>query len=79
MGRSLMAHTCPNCGHCFSTSAKLSEWERAELRRRANRIVTETPWGNQHTGAGRVWQLRCLAEEYGINIRTLYRYLRRAA
>ena len=71
-----MAHVCPNCGNRCSSSAKLSEWERAELKRRADRVLIEHP--RRRNGTRQV-HLRSLASEYGINIRTLYRYLRRAA
>lgn len=72
-----MSYTCSNCGHVSGPSRKLSDWEVAELRRRARRVMDEyppNPWKGDRTS-----RLRFVAAEYGINIRTLYRYLERAA
>jgi hypothetical protein len=77
-----MSYRCDNCGHVGGTSRKLSDWELAELRNRANRVIEEWPRmrGLQSVDrAGRGSQLRALADEYGVNVRTLYRYLRKAA
>jgi ribosome-binding protein aMBF1 (putative translation factor) len=72
-----MSFVCPNCGHVGSTTRKLSDWEVAEMRRRAERVMVEhprNPWKGERDS-----RLRHLAADYGINVRTLYRYLERAA
>ena len=77
-----MSYRCDNCGHVGGTSRKLSDWELAELRHRANRVISEWPPLRGNTSvdrAGRQSHLRALADEYGINLRTLYRYMERAA
>ena len=59
---------------------KLSDWEIKEIQGRAERIFAANPPGRGWWARdGRNAQLRHLAREYGINVRTLYRYLRRAA
>lgn len=75
----MMAHTCPNCGNLCGSSAKLSEWERAELLSRASAVLAQHPVRRNKWDHGRYSQLRALSGEYGINLRTLYRYLREAA
>ena len=72
-----MSYTCSNCGHVGSSSRKLSDWEIAELRREVERVRAEpsaNPWKSD-----RQTRLRYIAADYGINIRTLYRYLRDVA
>ena len=63
---------------------KLSDWEIRELTSRADDILRACPprkgghmRGRNHNG--RQVRLRSLASEYGVDIRTVYRYLRRAA
>ena len=76
-----MSYRCDNCGHVGGSSRKLSDWEVDELRSRANRVIEEWPpfRGLQSVGrAGRQAHLRALADEYGVNVRTVYRYLRAA-
>jgi hypothetical protein len=72
-----MSYTCENCGHVSGPSRKLGDWEVTELRARATRIIAShppKPW------QGKRWsELQSLAADYGINVRTLYRYLERAA
>ena len=59
---------------------KLSDWEAAELRVRALGIMSEHPIRRyRRDGTGRWARLRWLAKEYGIDLRTLYRYLKRTA
>lgn len=61
---------------------KLSAWEIAEIRHRASSIMAEYPRGRcirRLNGTGRYSRLCYLADEYGINIRTLYRYIGKAA
>ena len=75
-----MSYVCPACGHVGSTTRKLSDWEVDEMRRKAERVMTEYPRrGNNAERAEHAQRLRQVAEDYGINIRTLYRYLERAA
>ena len=80
-----MSHVCRNCGKVCAPvgDTKLSDWEIREVQSRAADILHARPAARwQHRidgGEGRQAQLRQLAAEYGINIRTLYRYLRRAA
>ena len=64
----------------FGPYPKLSDWEIDELRRRARAVCDEHPaMPFRRTGDGRKRRLAYLADEYGIHVRTLYRYLRRAA
>jgi hypothetical protein len=79
-----MSHLCGNCGEPCTpvTDTKLSEWEIAEVKSRAADILASSPasrWHHRIYGEGRQERLGQLASEYGINLRTLYRYLRRAA
>ena len=75
-----MSYVCPECGHVGSTARKLSDWEVDEMRRKAERVMTEYPRrGNTDERVQRARRLRQVAEDYGINVRTLYRYLERAA
>lgn len=60
----------------------LDEGERAEIVHRAQRIIAEYPRlrGAQSTDvAARYSRLSYLARDYGINLRTLYRYMKAAA
>lgn len=79
-----MSHVCRNCGQvCMpGGDTKLSDWEIREVQGRATDIMRARPrarWQHRTDGVGRQEQLRELASEYGVNIRTLYRYLRRTA
>ena len=60
---------------------KLSDWEIRELQARAENVMAAYPpvWpGGPWAKHRRHDNLRRLASEYGIHVRTLYRYLRRA-
>ena len=75
-----MSHICRNCGKtCAPSGTKLSDWEISEVQARASDIFRARPAWKPTDGESRQHQLRQLANEYGINVRTLYRYLQRAA
>ena len=79
-----MSHLCVRCGEtCLPiTDTKLGDWEMRELQKRAGHVIAEYPPIKGRPGvarAARQSHLKALADEYGINIRTLYRYMRRAA
>ena len=57
---------------------KLSDWEADEMRGRASAILAQHPIRRNKWEHGRTHELRSLAAEYGINLRTLYRYLKAA-
>lgn len=80
-----MSHLCAHCGEaCNVNQTKLSDWEMREVQSRAEAICAEWPAMTiddrmrRRPSHGRQSHLKALAEEYGINIRTLYRYMRRA-
>jgi hypothetical protein len=56
---------------------KLSDWEIRELRRRAVAILDE--WPAVRGYGERQRRLGYLGNEYGVSLRTVYRYLERAA
>ena len=72
-----MSHRCDSCGNVCHSTRKVSDWELAEIRKQARAVMEE----HQRQGwtGNRQQRLRQVAEDYGINIRTLYRYLERAA
>jgi hypothetical protein len=64
----------------YGPNPKLSEWEIRELQHRASTILEQNPAGRGWWPRdGRYVKLRQLAADYDINLRTLYRYMRRAA
>lgn len=56
----------------------LSDWEMRELQQRAKTIIDRFPPTHRQDD-GRYPHLRALASEYDVSLRTVYRYLRRAA
>jgi hypothetical protein len=71
---------CPTCHGCNLHRPALDEPELTEIVERARKIMAEWPplrGRASTTSAGRMTHLRALADSYGINLRTLYRYLRR--